>query len=230
MAILTFIARISDGMILVSSMENAGEYTNTNLDVYKHQAKQILKSLTPQSPSKCSIMDDASAAFHFHYLLGSGGVCYLTLCSKGYPKRLAFLYLDELQQAFEHYLAMQYEQWHHHIATIARPYAFIQFDKTIQAKRKEYIDPSSRENLSKLNANLNEIQNVMRQNIQQVLSRGERLDHVSKVSSNLADRSKEFKWGAKKLHLQAIYRKYGPLVLVGVLVLVSLVLYFGGWL
>ena len=202
-------------MLLVASMENAGEYNN-NLEMYKQQAKQILKQLNPRSPAKCSI---DSGDFSFHYLLEQS-VCYLTLSSKSYPKRLAFLYLDELHQGFYAELYQTYgDQWQHQLDIIARPYAFITFDKFIQRKRKEYIDPSSRENMSKVNENLADIQNVMRQNIQQVLSRGERLENVSKVSSNLADRSKEFKWGAKKLHLQAIYRKHGPLVVVGLLIL-----------
>lgn len=42
---------------------------------------------------------------------------------------------------------------------------------------------------------------------------------VSRISSNLADRSKDLKWGAKKLRMQAIYRQYGPIVAVALLVL-----------
>ena len=36
-----------------------------------------------------------SGSFTFHYMIQLG-ICYLTLCDKGYPKRLAFLYLDEV--------------------------------------------------------------------------------------------------------------------------------------
>jgi vesicle transport protein SEC22 len=45
------------------------------------------------------------------------------------------------------------------------------------------------------------------------------LADVSRISSNLADRSKDLKWGAKKLRMQAIYRQYGPIVAVALLVL-----------
>ncbi|RHY26402.1 hypothetical protein DYB32_007640 [Aphanomyces invadans] len=91
-------------------------------------------------------------------------------------------------------------------------------------KRKEYTDPSSSQNMSKLNNDLADIHNVMRQNIQEVLNRGEAIDRVSQISSNIADRSKEFKWGAKKLSLQAMYQKYGPLVAIALFVV--LVIYF----
>lgn len=42
---------------------------------------------------------------------------------------------------------------------------------------------------------------------------------MARISSNLADRSKDLKWGAKKLRLQAIYRQYGPLVAIALFVI-----------
>ncbi|ETV66543.1 hypothetical protein, variant [Aphanomyces astaci] len=220
MPILTFIARVSDGMLLVASMESAGDY-NDNLDTYKQQGKQILKKLNQRSPGKCSI---DSGAYAFHYLIEEG-VCYLTLSDKNYPKRLAFLYLEDIHGGFIDELRRDHgDNWRDTVTTVARPYAFIKFDKYIQKKRKEYTDPSSSQNMSKLNNDLADIHNVMRQNIQEVLNRGEAIDRVSQISSNIADRSKEFKWGAKKLSLQAMYQKYGPLVAIALFVV--LVVYF----
>ena len=60
-----------------------------------------------------------SGAFVFHYLIESG-VCYLTLADKGYPKKLAYQYLEDLQREFARLYAQQ-------IDTAARPYAFIKF-------------------------------------------------------------------------------------------------------
>ena len=59
----------------------------------------------------------------------------------------------------------------------ARPYQFIKFDKFIQKKVKEFVDPSSRSNATKLNSDLADIQSIMKKNIQEVLNRGEKLDH-----------------------------------------------------
>jgi hypothetical protein len=49
-------------------------------------------------------------------------------------------------------------------------------DKFIQKKRKEYTDPNSSQNMSRLNEDLADIHNIMRQNIQEVLNRGERVE------------------------------------------------------
>lgn len=51
-----------------------------------------------------------------------GRVCYLTMCDRAYPKKLAFQYLEELRNEFERVNGPQIE-------TAARPYAFIKFGR-----------------------------------------------------------------------------------------------------
>ncbi|PRQ56245.1 putative Longin-like domain-containing protein [Rosa chinensis] len=49
-------------------------------------------------------------------------VCYLTICDQAYPKKLAFQYLKDLKNEFEHVDGALIE-------TAARPYAFIKFGR-----------------------------------------------------------------------------------------------------
>lgn len=108
----------------------------------------------------------------FHYLLRDS-LCYLTLTEQSYPKRLAFLYLEEIADAFLESLANDHgDRWREAVNTTARPYAFIKFDQVIQRKRKDFIDPTSRQNTTKLNEDLADIQSIMRKNINEVLNRG----------------------------------------------------------
>mmetsp|Transcript_17956 Transcript_17956/g.27002 ORF Transcript_17956/g.27002 Transcript_17956/m.27002 type:complete len:138 (+) Transcript_17956:65-478(+) len=132
MILLAYIARVSDGMLLVASMDTmrSGESDET-LDMYKSQAREILKQLDNGSAAKCSI---ESGPLIFHYMI-SQGVCYLALTRKGYPKQLIFRYLDEIAQEFIQELAREnHGDWKSALATAARPYAFIKFDKTLQKK------------------------------------------------------------------------------------------------
>lgn len=62
---------------------------------------------------------DLGAPYMFHYIV-EGGICYLTLTDKGYPKKLAYEYLEELQKEFSKLYGSQ-------VDTAARPYAFIKF-------------------------------------------------------------------------------------------------------
>ncbi|CAN0242868.1 unnamed protein product [Pylaiella littoralis] len=213
MPVLTFVARVMDGLLLVASMDSGSDSAAT-VDVCRSQAKQILKRLNPRSVAKCSI---ESRPYVFHYMIDQG-ICYLTLAEKGYPKRLAFLYLEEIHQEFVGELRQDYgEEWRNKaskaecVETAARPYAFIKFDKVIQRKRKEFLDPQSRNNMARLNDDLADIHSIMKQNIEEVLNRGEKLDHVSEISKSLSTQAEQFKWSSKKLSLMAMWQKYGPI-------------------
>ena len=123
-------------------------------------------------------------------------------------------------------------QWRRAVDQAARPFAFIHYDPVIQRKQREFKEPSQQK--SKLAEDLTEIQSIMRQNIDQILSRGEKLDNVSNISNELRTKSKDFKWGAQKVTWQVQMQQYGAIV-VGVL-LVLFVIYirifgfpFTGW-
>jgi len=217
-----YIARVNDGLILVASMEQGGGSAE-KLDLFKNQAKQILKKLNPRSASKMSIETNP---YVFHYLIDNS-ICYLTLTDKSYPKRLAFLFLEEIAREFVNELKDEHgDDWLHAVETVGRQYAFIKFDRVIQKKRRDYSDPNSSSNMKKLNDDLQSIHNIMRKTIDDVLDRGNTLDEVSEMSKNLASESKRYKWGAKKLSAMALYKQYAPLIVIGVLAVVVLAIRF----
>lgn len=46
------------------------------------------------------------------------GICYLTLAEKGYPKRLAFMYLEEIHQEFVEELRHDHgEDWRNRVSS-----------------------------------------------------------------------------------------------------------------
>jgi vesicle transport protein SEC22 len=162
----------------------------------------------------------------FHYLIQENTV-YLTCTEQSYPKRLAFLYLEEIADVFLEYLTSKHgSNYRSTIETTARPYAFIQADPIIQRKQREFVDPKSSMNATKLNQDLSDIHSIMRQNINQVLDRGEKLEAVGQISNNLMSESKKFKWGAKKLNWWAKVNAYAPIAAISVFVLVVLYMKF----
>jgi len=225
---LTYAARVSDGLPLVASYAPAMMASSAGSSAsneHKEQAKMILRGLSSSgSAAKCSI--ETSNRKVFHYLLREN-MCFLTLCEASYPKRLAFLYLEEIGDGFVQELTKEYgDRWRSAVDTAARPYQFIKFDPYIQKKQREFVDPTSRQNATKLNEDLNDIHSIMKKNIEEVLNRGEKLENVSAISSRLVDQSKEFKWGAKKLTWQAMLNKYGPMVAAGAFVIFVLYIKF----
>jgi vesicle transport protein SEC22 len=201
--LITFIARATDSMMLVATMDHAFE-----LEEYKSHAKKIIKNLKDSSPSKCTI---EAGPYLYHYII-ENHVCYLVLCEKAYPKRLAFQYMDELCKAF-------YQEYGQEIVRFSRPYAAVEFDPLMSRIRKEFLDPRSPKNVQKINNDLNDIHNIMCQNIQEVLHRGEKLDVMQNRSQSLLSESKRFDKQAKYANLIAKYRAMAPLVAVVLVVL-----------
>lgn len=143
------------------------------------------------------------------------------LCSKSFPKKLAFSYLDEIMQEFS-------SKYGTEVGSVARPYAFVKFDSFIQKCKKNYRDTRSGK-LDRVNDELVDVARIMTRNISDVLGRGEALDRMSSMSSSLKEQSEKYRKDAKNLNLQAFYQKYGPVAVVGVLVLVVIYLRFFWW-
>jgi len=218
---LTFVARQSDGLILVETWDEM--IANRSFQTYKNQAKSILKRLH-SAPQNCSI---DSENYTFHYLTDNG-VCYMTLCDKNYPKKLAFSFLGEIHRAFEEELKREFGthsvDYRSLIETIEKPYYFIKFDRMIQRKKVDYRDPRSNRALNKLNESLSEVTDIMRKNIDEIITRGENLDEVSRKAEDLKLHSHQFASSARILRIQTMLQKYVPLA-VGCLVLLFLVYY-----
>ncbi len=142
---LTLIARVQDGLPLAEGLDSEKD---AEIDSYKTQAKvcscryalccfghkrgamkastpplqSLLKKFSQQPSQQAARLSVESGRYTFHYLIDSG-VCYLTLTEKGYPKKLAFQYLEELTNEFTRLYGPQ-------VHTVNRPYAFIKFGKS----------------------------------------------------------------------------------------------------
>jgi vesicle transport protein SEC22 len=201
------------------------------------------------------------------YYMSRENLCFLCLTEDSYPKRLAFLYLEEVADTLLQEMVREYgngvrnvqsssncivlydiivshkihpiscprrltlswflfclstSQWRETVDQAARPFQFIHYDPIIQRKQREFRDQDEHKNNSRLNEDLSEIQSIMKKNIDEILNRGEKLDHVSNISNELKMKSKDFKWGAKKLTFQARMQQYGPMFLGGAMILIVL--------
>ncbi|KAL7569969.1 hypothetical protein ACA910_021918 [Epithemia clementina (nom. ined.)] len=213
--LLTQVARTSDALPLVATQTPTHSFTVTSQ--VQQDAKKLMRSMTAGNPNRMSIVSGNTV----YYYMARDNLCFLTLTEENYPKRVAFLYLEEVADAIMQELLNEFGAgWRDKVDQAARPFQFIHYDPLIQRKQREFRDPSQQK--SKLNEDLNEIQSIMRKNIDEILNRGEKLDHVSNISQELRSKSKDFKWGAKKLTWQARLQQYGPMV-IGILIVLIIV-------
>eukprot|EP00928_Gymnodinium_smaydae_P091432 TRINITY_DN75141_c0_g1_i1.p2 TRINITY_DN75141_c0_g1~~TRINITY_DN75141_c0_g1_i1.p2 ORF type:complete len:225 (-),score=65.02 TRINITY_DN75141_c0_g1_i1:68-742(-) len=222
MAHVTFVARSMDGLILVETWDDSNKVSPQ----LKSQAKQLLKRLK-NMPPRCSV--DAAGSSIFHYKM-EDGVCYMAMFEKSYPKNLAFAFLDDIHRLFQEELKREFGtgsvDYRSHIETIEKPYYFIKFDRQITKKKAEYRDPSSSKALSRLSENLTEVSSIMRQNIDEILQRGEALEDVGDKAAKLKVASKDFKGMTRMLSFQTMVQKFAVPIVIGLVVLLIIIFKF----
>merc|ERR1711953_1178327 len=165
---------------------------------------------------------DAGSELVFNYKVADG-VCYVGLFDKGYPKNLAFAFIEEIHLLFQEELKREFgtgsADHRSRIETIEKPYYFIKFDRLITKKWTEYRDSSSSKALGKLNENLTEVSKIMQQNIKEVLDRGEKLEDVGIKASNLKCESRNFKDMARVLSLHTLLQTHAIPIMIGLVIL-----------
>ncbi|XP_064649904.1 vesicle-trafficking protein SEC22b-like [Lineus longissimus] len=207
MILMTMIARVADGLPLAASMQD-DQQAGQNMLEYQNMAKQLFKKINAQSPERFSL---EAGALIFH-CLNERGVVYLALCEKSYSKRLAYGYLEDLQNEFQ-------LQFGARVSTVSRPYSFIEFDTYMQKAKKSYLDSRARRNLTSINTELQDVQRIMVQNIDDVLQRGEALSELDNKASNLSSLSQKYRQDAKYLNLRSSYAKIAAVVVIVILFL-----------
>ncbi|RWS07301.1 vesicle-trafficking protein SEC22b-like protein [Dinothrombium tinctorium] len=208
--LMTMIARVSDGLPLAASVQD-NEQMGRSVIEYQNQAKMLFRKLTFDSPPQMTI---ETGPYLFHYLIDNG-ICYLVMCEKSFSKRLAFSYLEDLQNEFV-------SQYGSRVNTVTRPYSFIEFDTYIQKAKRSFMDSRARRNLSQLNSELQDVQKIMVQNIDDVLQRGVAISDLDNKASSLSLMSQKYRKEARYLNIKATYAKAAA---AGVIFLV-IVLYF----
>jgi len=149
-------------------------------------------------------------------MIASNGPCGNAILTVALISLLCYIQPTHDWRPFFPYLISSSPKWRDEVSSTSRPFRFIHYDPIIQRKQKEFQD--ERQQRSKLNDDLSEIQNIMKKNINDILDRGEKLDNVQNISQDLLKQSSGFKWGARKLTLQARLQQYLPMVVIGLIV------------
>jgi len=155
-------------------------------------------------------------------ILTENGVTYMTLCEKSYSSQLAYSYLSDLKKEF-------YQLYGHEVDKVERPYAFIKFDTFIQKSKRVYSDTRTKRNLQILREELNDVQEIVKKNIEEIIGRGNKLENMSSMSNELLDGAKKLKKKATELNTMYFWRTYGYIIVVLLIVFFMLFLKFYIW-
>ena len=144
-------------------------------------------------------------------------VCFLCICDKSYPRKLAFTYLSDLSNEFTTTYASS-----NYLSPSCRPYAFVEFDTFIQRTKKTYQDSRASANLDRLNDELRDVTKVMTKNIEDLLYRGDSLERMGDMSQRLREDSKKYRKAAVRINWELLLKQYGPFAGVGFIIIIFL--------
>ena len=130
------------------------------------------------------------------------GICYaiansdkigLTMiCDEEYPKRVAIDFLLKIHADFKTFIAEKKLDLNLITADTDVKY------KYIEDEIEQWQDPSKKDNLMKLQSEINDVADIMRQNLNELLKREENLESLMQKSSDLSATSVSFYKQAKK--------------------------------
>ena len=144
-------------------------------------------------------------------------VCFLCICDKSYPRKLAFTYLSDLSKEFTTtYSSSSY------LSASCRPYAYMEFDTFMQRTKKTYQDSRAAGNLDRLNDELRDVTQVMTKNIEDLLYRGDSLERMGDMSQRLREDSKKYRKAAVRINWELLLKQYGPFAGIGLIIVIFL--------
>lgn len=139
--------------------------------------------------------------FLYSYII-KDDICFLCICDKSYPRKLAFTYLADLATEFTTtYSASQYH------SPNLRPYAFVEFDTFIQRTKGTYQNSRAAANLDKLNDELRDVTKVMTKNIEDLLYRGDSLERMGEMSGRLREDSLKYRKAAVRINWELLLKQ-----------------------
>lgn len=190
-----------DGLPLCASVDDD---TDPNLQEQKKKVKILISRFTPTSANEATV---ESGEFEIHYIRVNS-VVYIAVVERNYPRNLAFSYLADVQQEFEHNYGNQL------VKPNVRPYEFVQFDNFLQKTKKVYNDKRVQGNLDQLNQDLKGVKQIMTKNIEDLLYRGDSLDKMSDMSASLRQDAKKYKFSAQKINFDLLISQYAPIAII----------------
>jgi synaptobrevin family protein YKT6 len=130
------------------------------------------------------------------------GICYAVsnkdkigltmICDEEYPKRVAIDFLMKIHEEFKNFVAQKKLDLSSYNSDDQVKYDYI------TQQIEEWQDPSKKDNLMKLQNELNDVTDIMKQNINELLKRGENLEKLMEQSKDLSATSVTFYKQAKK--------------------------------
>lgn len=175
---------------------------------------RVLLSKIKAHNTKMSLVCDKHV---FHYIV-EDGVTYMCMADEAQKRRIPFAFLGEIKDRFTAAYARD---------TIARAIAFgmnNDFGKVIASQMSYFNDNPEADSMGRLRGQIDEVKEIMVQNIEKVLQRGEKIDLLVDKTEALNSSASQFQKQGKRIRNTMWWKNCKMKIIIIFLCLV--VLYF----
>jgi vesicle-associated membrane protein 7 len=173
----------------------------------------LLGKINSDSDQKMSYVYDQ---YIFHYIV-ENHILYLCMCDEQSKRRIPFAFLNDIKTKF---ISSYGDQ-----AQTALAFAMNSGFSPYLSKQIEYFNSPNADSFTQINDKLDDVKNVMVQNIESVLERGEKLELLVDKSERLQQQSFQFAKSANKLKKQMWWRKIKLYSIISLLVIMAIWLF-----
>ncbi|KAF8342722.1 vesicle-associated membrane protein [Cantharellus anzutake] len=210
-------------MSLIHALAARGSVILAEHSAGAHNFSNAVQTILNKIPPNNSKLTYVWEQYLFHYV-SEGGLTYMVMADDSVGRRMPFSFLAELQHQFN----AAYSQ-----DTIfdAPPYGLNEFSPRIGELMHQFTTSPPTDVLTQTREELNQVRDIMVHNVEQILSRGERIELLVDKTDNLSGQAWAFRRGARDVRRREFWKNQRILALsifVGLLLLYIIVAQFCG--
>lgn len=133
----------------------------------------------------------------FHYVV-ENHIIYMCMCDDMEKRRIPFAFLEDIKGRFEGTYGQR--------AQTAIAFAMTDFARTLQRQMDHFNGPSA-DQFASVNSKLDDVKNIMVQNIEMVLERGEKLELLVDKTDKLQTQAFKFEKSSRQLKVAMWWRR-----------------------
>lgn len=172
-------------------------------------AHRILEKL-PTEDSRVSYTQER----HVFHVLVHQGLAFVCMAEEALGRRIPFAFLDDIKDKFLAAYGPEAAQY-----AVAYEYN-TEFSSILQQRMRYFVNDPNADAINRVRGGVAEVKNIMVENIEKVLERGERIELLVDKTDHLQSESFAFKRNARQMRQKMWWQKVRWMAALGAVVLV----------
>ncbi|EIW75548.1 VAMP synaptobrevin-like protein [Coniophora puteana RWD-64-598 SS2] len=197
-------ALVARGSVILAEHQGPGDRN------FSHAAQTVLSKIPPNNSKLTYVWQE----YLFHYIADNGYI-YLVMADDAAGRKMPFAFLVDLQHKFTDLPSTS------SAALDSTPAYGLQgtFGPAVGALMHTYNTAPPADDIARAQHELNHVKDIMVQNVEQILSRGERIELLVDKTDTMATQATAFRRGARQVRRQMWWKNGKIVVLCGVVAL-----------